>query len=126
MQAIPLVQAIPYTIYIIGIYLVLLLINERKISRKFAIFQFDLTCNRAWMQSLGGSLFMFGMPFGAVLLGDLADRIGRKKGIVVCLLILVLVEMIGAASVNFYMYLAMRFLSGASAIAAFQTTFIIG
>lgn len=34
-----------------------------------------------------GSYALFGMMFGAFIFGPLADRIGRKKGVIICFMI---------------------------------------
>lgn len=39
----------------------------------------DLVCNRRWMGSIAQTIYMLGVFTGAVTLGGLADKIGRKK-----------------------------------------------
>lgn len=69
---------------------------------------------------------MFGMPFGAVLLGYASDRFGRRKGLVMSLLVLAFGELGSSFAVNFYMFLVLRFISGAGSIASFQNSIIPG
>ena len=37
-----------------------------------------LTCHNDWLNPMAGSAFMFGMMIGAITIGDLADRFGRR------------------------------------------------
>ncbi|RXG59883.1 Solute carrier family 22 member 27 [Armadillidium vulgare] len=99
-------------------------VYDTSLFQSTLVTEFELTCDRAWMQSLGGSLYMFGMPFGAVLLGYISDRFGRKKGLVLAILVLAIGELGCSFAINFYMYLALRFISGAGSIASFQNSII--
>ncbi|XP_030055071.1 solute carrier family 22 member 16 isoform X2 [Microcaecilia unicolor] len=38
----------------------------------------DLVCERAWLAKLAQPTFMLGVLFGAVIFGDIADRVGRR------------------------------------------------
>jgi len=48
------------------------MINDN-INPYFCQIQFDLVCDREWMQTLGSTAYMFGMLFGGIFLGNLAD-----------------------------------------------------
>ncbi|XP_069954916.1 organic cation transporter protein-like [Cherax quadricarinatus] len=56
---------------------------------------------------------MTGMLVGAIVIGDLADRFGRKKGILVSALLLSTSGVISAVSPNYYVFLLMQFFTGA-------------
>lgn len=47
--------------------------------------QFDLWCVSPFYRSLSGIFYMVGMMVGAITLGDLADRIGRRVSCWTCL-----------------------------------------
>lgn len=64
--------------------------------------EFDLTCDRAWLGPLAGSVYMIGMLVGAIVIGDFADRFGRKKGILVAVLLLGSGGVLSAVSPNYY------------------------
>ncbi|KAK8719521.1 hypothetical protein OTU49_013983, partial [Cherax quadricarinatus] len=87
--------------------------------------QFDLTCGKAWLRPLGGSMFMIGMLVGAIVIGDLADRFGRKKGILVSVLLLGTGGVMCAVSPNYYMLLLMRVFSGAGSNGLLMLTFVL-
>ncbi|XP_069946237.1 organic cation transporter protein [Cherax quadricarinatus] len=75
--------------------------------------EFDLTCGKAWLRPLAGSIYMTGMLVGAIVIGDLADRFGRKKGILMSALIQAVGGVISALSPDYYIFLLMKFFIGA-------------
>lgn len=87
--------------------------------------EFDLTCENAWLGPLAGSMYMVGMLLGAITIGDLADRFGRKMGILVSVMLLGGGGVLSAVSPNYYMFLAMRLLTGAGGVGLFQVTFVL-
>ncbi|KAK8728971.1 hypothetical protein OTU49_008907, partial [Cherax quadricarinatus] len=74
--------------------------------------QFDLTCDKAWLRPFAGSMYMTGMLVGAIVIGDLADRFGRKKAILTSVLLLGTGGVISAVSSNYYVFLLMSFFTG--------------
>lgn len=71
-------------------------------------------------------MYMVGMLLGAITIGDLADRFGRKMGILVSVMLLGGGGVLSAVSPNYYMFLAMRLLTGAGGVGLFQVTFVLG
>ena len=55
---------------------------------------------------------LIGMAIGAVAWGAVADRLGRKTAFSVTMLMFALFSVVGAFSVNFEMFLLLRFLAG--------------
>lgn len=88
--------------------------------------QFNLVCERAWLKPLSNSAYMVGMFFGASLLGDLADRIGRRKGFLISSLLLSIGGILSSFSVNYYMFLIMRFITGMGGVSVFAITYVLG
>ncbi|XP_028823815.1 solute carrier family 22 member 16-like [Denticeps clupeoides] len=70
----------------------------------------DLVCDREWLAKLTQPTFMLGVLIGAVLFGDIADRVGRKPvlmGTSACQLVFG----VGVAFTgNYYLFAVMRFL----------------
>ena len=58
------------------------------------------------------SAALFGMMFGAIFLGTIADRIGRRHAIVICLALFSVFTAAAGMSSDPYVFSAMRFLAG--------------
>ena len=69
---------------------------------------------------------MLGMLFGAITIGDISDRFGRKVGLVASIVILSVCGIFSSISPNIYIFLILRFLTGAGGVGLFQVVFIIG
>ena len=68
---------------------------------------------------------MMGMLFGACLLGDIADRIGRRKGFILTLFILSSSGILGVFSYNYTMFMVTRFINGMGCSAMLTIVFVI-
>src|SRR6476661_5006800 len=55
---------------------------------------------------------LFGMMFGAIFLGTVADRIGRRRAIVICLALFSVFTAAAGMSSDPYVFGIMRFLAG--------------
>ncbi|OCC06992.1 hypothetical protein BA190_01870 [Labrys sp. WJW] len=55
---------------------------------------------------------LFGMMFGALVLGPLADRIGRKKGIAISFLLFTLATLATGFATSLDQFKAFRFIAG--------------
>nr|CAI5826853.1 unnamed protein product [Callosobruchus analis] len=78
----------------------------------FRAVEWQLVCDRRWMAALAQSTYMFGVFTGALWLGNLADKVGRKP--VFCWsAVLQVVFGIGVAfTPEYFSFLVMRFLYG--------------
>lgn len=59
-----------------------------------------------------GTTNLIGMAIGAILLGGLADIIGRKKVFTYCLLFFAIMSVLSAAAPNYEIFMLLRFLAG--------------
>lgn len=87
-------------------------IYDTSIYKTSRTMEWDLVCERRWMGALAQTIYMLGVFTGAVWLGGLADKIGRKK--VFCwpgLLQLVLGVAV-AFTPEYYSFLVLRYLYG--------------
>lgn len=55
---------------------------------------------------------LIGMGISGVVMGWVADNYGRKRALVLCMLIFIVLTALAAGAPNFYVLLALRFLSG--------------
>ena len=69
---------------------------------------------------------MFGMLIGSLLIGILADIIGRKKSLLMSILGASVFFFAGAFVTNFWAYAIIRFLCGIFAKGLFFVSFVIG
>ncbi|XP_061609652.1 solute carrier family 22 member 16 isoform X3 [Phyllopteryx taeniolatus] len=70
----------------------------------------DLVCDRAWLAKLCQPTFMLGVLVGALVFGDLADRVGRVKILMFASLCQFGIGVCVAFSANYYYFVAFRFL----------------
>uniref|UniRef100_A0A1B0C9K9 Major facilitator superfamily (MFS) profile domain-containing protein n=1 Tax=Lutzomyia longipalpis TaxID=7200 RepID=A0A1B0C9K9_LUTLO len=72
----------------------------------------DFVCNKRWMASISQTVYMFGVFTGAVVLGGLADKVGRKA-IFCWSATLQLILGVGVAFIpEYYSFLVVRFFYG--------------
>jgi len=79
---------------------------------------FNLVCGENYKVALAGSIFMLGLCLGSGIGGKMSDHFGRKKTLLVLLLIGAISQVICGLTHTYNTYLAARFLSaiGASAV----------
>nr|CAD7424715.1 unnamed protein product [Timema monikensis] len=74
--------------------------------------EWDFVCSRRWMGAASQSVYMFGVFTGAVLLGTLADKYGRKTIFCISAVLQVILG-VGVAFVSeYYSFLVTRFFYG--------------
>ena len=74
--------------------------------------QFDIYCKQEWLLDLSTGIFFVGAATGALCLGMLADRKGRKFVLFTSLTVLMLTGLASTLSPNIYIFIACRLLAG--------------
>ncbi|XP_056620977.1 solute carrier family 22 member 16 [Triplophysa dalaica] len=72
--------------------------------------EWDLVCEREWLAKLTQPTFMLGVLVGALIFGDIADRIGRRPILIATSLCQFTFGIMVAFTGKFYLFVAMRFL----------------
>jgi len=88
--------------------------------------EFDLTCEDEWKQTLASTTYMFGMLFGGVLLGNLADIIGRRLSFTLNNFLLASVMTASAFSPDVVTFCVLRFFCGVAGVFHFNIIFVWG
>ncbi|XP_066893547.1 solute carrier family 22 member 6 [Kogia breviceps] len=78
------------------------------------VMEWDLVCSRRALRQLAQSLYMVGVLLGAMIFGHLADRLGRRKVLILNYLQTAVSGTCAAFAPNFPVYCAFRLLSGMS------------
>ncbi|MED6245469.1 hypothetical protein ATANTOWER_003650 [Ataeniobius toweri] len=72
--------------------------------------EWDLVCEKEWLAKMCQPTFMLGVLIGALLFGDIADRIGRVKILMFTSLCQFGLGVAVAFSLNYYFFVVLRFL----------------
>ncbi|XP_074472029.1 solute carrier family 22 member 6 [Sebastes fasciatus] len=88
--------------------------------------EWDLVCDSASLNTLGSSMYMFGLLVGAPVFGSLADKYGRRIIILISLAIQAVFGVAAAFAPNFYVYIALRFVVGTSISGVIMNAFVLG
>ncbi|XP_017278787.1 solute carrier family 22 member 16 [Kryptolebias marmoratus] len=70
----------------------------------------DLVCDKEWLAKLCQPTFMLGVLIGALVFGDIADRVGRVKILMLTSLCQFGLGVFVAFSLNYYLFVVLRFL----------------
>ncbi|XP_057313741.1 solute carrier family 22 member 15-like [Hydractinia symbiolongicarpus] len=74
--------------------------------------EFDLVCNKNWLDALTGSIVFVGWGIGIIISGFLSDRYGRKRILYPCLFMALLLLLLHAVVNEMWQLLVIRFLMG--------------
>nr|GBN78055.1 Organic cation transporter protein [Araneus ventricosus] len=69
----------------------------------------DLVCDREWLVSMAKTIYMLGFLFGSIINGQLSDRFGRRKVMILCLCVFLVFAFLTLLSTNIIMFLIFRF-----------------
>ncbi|KAI5608498.1 solute carrier family 22 member 16, partial [Silurus asotus] len=72
--------------------------------------EWDLVCEKEWLAKITQPTFMMGVLIGALLFGDMADRIGRRPILIATSVCQFVFGITVAFTGNYYIFILMRFL----------------
>lgn len=87
--------------------------------------EFDLVCNRAFLAWLANAMLFFGWAIGAIVLGLVADKYGRKSVLFPSIIVVLVVSFAMAFAKVFWIVAVCRFIIGFFEAGCFLSMFVL-
>ncbi|XP_070840576.1 solute carrier family 22 member 6-B [Chaetodon trifascialis] len=101
-------------------------VYSKETFQSTTVTEWDLVCNRAGLNSLGSSIYMFGLLVGSVVFGAMADRYGRRFVLLLSIALQTVFGVAVAFAPNFVVYVILRFVVGTTISGVIINAFVLG
>ncbi|XP_077977749.1 organic cation transporter protein-like [Glandiceps talaboti] len=101
-------------------------VYDRSTYERTVVHDFDLVCDKDWMKQLSKSIVLLGKLVGAVLFGQLSDRVGRRPVFFFSVVFGIVVGILTAFSPTYALFACGQFLLGMAASGMYLVAFVIG
>ncbi|XP_071955250.1 organic cation transporter protein-like [Antedon mediterranea] len=98
---------------------------DRNVYGETVVTEWDLVCDQNWMRQLGKSIVLLGKLIGSLVFGQLSDLFGRKKILLISLLLQITCGVFSSFSGSFPVFITFQFLLGCASSGVFLTAFVI-
>uniref|UniRef100_A0A1A8BNK5 Major facilitator superfamily (MFS) profile domain-containing protein n=1 Tax=Nothobranchius kadleci TaxID=1051664 RepID=A0A1A8BNK5_NOTKA len=101
-------------------------VYSQEVFQSTTVTEWDLVCTNAGFNSLGSSIYMFGLLVGSVVFGAMADRYGRRFVLLLSIALQTILGVAVAFAPNFPVYVLLRFAVGTTISGVIINAFVLG
>uniref|UniRef100_A0A1A7XNR9 Major facilitator superfamily (MFS) profile domain-containing protein n=1 Tax=Iconisemion striatum TaxID=60296 RepID=A0A1A7XNR9_9TELE len=101
-------------------------VYSQEVFQSTTVTEWDLVCTKAGLNSVGSSIYMFGLLVGSVVFGAMADRYGRRFVLLLSIALQTVLGVAVAFAPNFPVYVLLRFAVGTTISGVIINAFVLG